>query len=70
MTLATSLQELIDQSHLPTVLLDNLRTYITDANTKLALPTDQDRKKLFPLNGKYSHHDEVEERLLFLRYIA
>jgi len=40
MTLATSLQELIDQSHLPTVLLDNLRTYITDANTKLAGPTD------------------------------
>ena len=56
--------------NLPTVLLDNLKSYITESNTKLAGPTDQDRKKLFPLNSKYSHNEEVDERLQFLRYIA
>ena len=52
MTLATSLQELIEKENLPTVILDNLKTYITDTNSKLGGPTDQDRKKIFPLNPK------------------
>jgi hypothetical protein len=28
------------------------------------------RKKLYLVNPKYSHHEEVDERLTFLRYIA
>ena len=32
--------------------------------------TNENRKKLFLINDKTSHHEEIDERLSFLRYIA
>ena len=31
---------------------------------------NKDRTKMFPLNPKHSHHDEVNERLSFLQEFA
>ena len=28
------------------------------------------RKKMFLINHKYSHHDEIDERLQFIKYVA
>ena len=30
----------------------------------------ENRKKIFLTNQKFSHHDEIDERLLFLKYVA
>lgn len=53
------------------VLLDNLSHYTQQAKAKVAEANKStDRKKLYLVNTKYSHHEEVDERLQFLKYIA
>jgi hypothetical protein len=52
------------------VILDDLRRYCDTSNAKLSEPSNENRKKLFLVNSKTSHHDEIDERLSFLRYIA
>ena len=57
------------------VLLKNLATYVCSARAKQAelgaKNVETDRKKLMLVNsGKYSHHEEVDERLQFLKYVA
>lgn len=72
MTLATSLSNLITEHDLIKILLANLKFYCEHSAAKVA-SGDYDvsqRKKLFILNPKYSHNDEIDERLQFLKYIA
>ena len=54
------------------VLLSNFENYCCLATAKLASGEFDvaQRKKLFLLNPKYSHHDEIDERLQFLKYLA
>lgn len=70
-TLAQSVSILIKEFNLPTILLNNLRDYSAQVNTLLTKSHDQElRKKLFVVNQKYSHQEEIDERLTFLRYIS
>ena len=50
------------------IVLDNLCHYCEQARAKCA--TGDDRKKVSMVNPKYSHHEEVDERLQFLKYLA
>ena len=53
------------------VLLDNLSNYTKQARAKVTEANKStDRKKLYLVNSKYSHHEEIVERLQFLKYIA
>jgi len=62
---------LITENNLVNILIDNLSHYTTLAKQKATEANKSgDRKKLNLVNSKYSHHDEVDERLQFLKYIA
>ena len=62
---------MIKDNNLVNVLLDNLSHYTQLAKAKVTEANkDADRKKLQLVNSKYSHHEEVDERLQFLKYIA
>jgi hypothetical protein len=54
---------LIEKEKLPQIILDNLKGYINKLNAKLAGPSTQDRKKAFIVNPKYSHNEEIDERI-------
>lgn len=66
--------KLINEVGLPRILLDNLTDYCQQVNRKLASAgttvDTSDRKKLYLVNPKYSHHEEVNERLQFIQYLA
>lgn len=64
-TLNTSLTKLIKEVGLPRILLANFSDYQKQLRGKLAesRASTSDRKKIFEVNPKYSHHDEVNERL-------
>ena len=50
----------------------NLQYYCDEVNKKIG-SNEYDltqAKKLFVLNPKYSHTDEIDERLQFLKYLA
>ena len=70
MTLGQSMHILLLECDLVGVVLANLSDYCTQARGKLSGAVDTDRKKLFLVNQRYSHHEEVDERLQFLKYIA
>lgn len=61
---------MIKEHGLVTKVLDNLKYYCKLVNEKLMEEAHEDRKKLFLVNPKYSHHDEVEKRLNFVKYLA
>jgi hypothetical protein len=52
--------------------LVNLQYYCDEVNKKIgSIEYDLTQaKKLFVLNPKYSHTDEIDERLQFLKYLA
>ena len=61
---------LIKDHQLIQIILNNLKHYCELVNSKVgAIPTEN-RKKLFLVNTKYAHHDEIDERLSFIKYIA
>ena len=65
LTLTTSLHQLINQCDLIKILMDNLKFYCELVSSKVSsgeFDVSQ-RKKLMVLNPKYSHHDEIDERL-------
>jgi hypothetical protein len=71
MTLQKSLGLIIQDEALPKVLLDNLTHYCNQARTKVTEQAKvETRKKVFLVNPKYSHHDEIDERLQFLKYVS
>jgi len=56
---------------LVTVLLNNLKNYSEQAAAKVTEQNKTEaRKKVFLVNPKYSHQDEIDERLQFLKYLA
>ena len=73
LTLAKSLDILITQRNLVGSLLGNLTKYCLRVKALLPEGTTTDvtqRKKLNLVNPKYSHHDEIDERLSFIKYLA
>jgi adenylyl- and sulfurtransferase ThiI len=71
MTLNDSLKSLVTENQLIQVLLANLRDYTVQAHSKLnSVAYNESRKKLFIVNTKYSHHEEIDERLQFIKYLA
>ena len=62
---------MIQEGGLVETLLSNLSEYCRQAASKVKDDTDvSQRKKLFLVNAKYSHSDEIDERLQFIKYIA
>lgn len=74
LNLQSSLTKLIQDNALVTVLIDNLSTYVQLARGKLAELGSKlvniERKKINLVSPKYTHHEEVDERLQFLKYVA
>ena len=73
MTLNDSLKSLISENQLVSVLIENLRDYANQARSKLSAGTaviNELRKKCYLVNQKYSHHEEIDERLQFIKYLA
>ncbi len=73
LTLAKSLDILITQRNLVGSLLSNLTKYCVRVKALLPIGTSTDvsqRKKLNLVNPKYSHHEEIDERLSFIKYLA
>ena len=73
LTLAKSLDILITQRNLVGSLLGNLTKYCLRVKALLPEGTTTDvsqRKKLNLVNPKYSHHEEIDERLSFIKYLA
>lgn len=68
-TLTASLSKLLNDEGLTEILITNLTDYQSQVSAKSVSPY-ADRKKLFAVNAKYSHHDEINERLQFLQYLA
>jgi len=59
------------EEHLVQILLENLREYLTKAQEKFtAAHASQHRTKLYLTSNNYSHAQEVEERLAFLRFLS
>lgn len=55
---------MIKENNLVNVLLDNLSHYTQLAKAKVTEANKEtDRKKLHLVNTKYTHHEEVDERL-------
>lgn len=52
------------------MLLQNLSDYCQQVNQKYNNEPIESRKKLFIVNQKHSHNDEIEERLSFIKYMA
>lgn len=51
--------------------MDNLKFYCKLAHSKSTEQSkNENRKKLYLINPKYSHHEEIDERLQFLKYVA
>lgn len=61
---------LIKEHQLINVVLNNLKHYCGLANAKIVTIPNENRKKLFIVNTKYSHQDEIDERLQFIKYLA
>lgn len=70
MTLVASISILINDGNLIDILLNNFNEYCTQANSKITTQELDQRKKLILVNLKYSHNEEVDERLQFLKYLA
>ena len=74
MTLKSVLNDLHQNQGFVDALLGNLESYCRAAAQKVAanpgLLGEQDRAKVFLLNPKHSHHDEMDERLSFLQEFA
>ena len=73
LTLAKSLDILITQRNLVSSLLSNLTKYCLKVKTLLPAGHTSDvsqRKKINLVNPKYSHHEEIDERLSFIKYLA
>jgi hypothetical protein len=68
-TLTISLTKLLNDEGLTEILITNLTDYQSQVTAKSVLQST-DRKKIFAVNPKYSHHDEINERLQFLQYLA
>ena len=68
--LTQSIAELLNEHNLIKAILDDTKRYCDFVNSKLEEPTNENRKKLFVLSKSSSHHEEIDERLSFLRYIA
>ena len=70
-TLNDLLNELNTQEHLIQTLLDSLRDYLVAAR-KAFTPASAilNRVKLYLVSGNYSHAQEVEERLLLLKFLS
>lgn len=54
-------------------MISNLQHYCQEANQKVeasSAPLVEARKKLFLVNAKHSHHEEIDERLQFIKYLA
>lgn len=57
--------------HVIEVILENFTKYGAKAKEYFAKEeTDVDRKKHFVGGSVYSHHDEVDKRLCFMKYFA
>ena len=73
-TLKSVLNDLHQNQGFVDALLGNLESYCRAAAQKVAanpgLLGEQDRAKVFLLNAKHSHHDEMDERLSFLQEFA
>lgn len=71
MTLVSSISILINEANLVDILLNNFTEYCIQATSKITAELDlSQRKKLVLVNPKYSHNEEVDERLQFLKYLA
>ena len=74
MTLKSVLNDLHQNQGFVDALLGNLNAYCSAAAQKIAsnpsLLGEHDRTKVFLLNPKHSHHDEMDERLSFLQEFA
>lgn len=70
MTLVASISILINEANLVDTLLNNFAEYCAQANSKIITQELDQRKKLILVNLKYSHNEEVDERLQFLKYLA
>lgn len=64
------IETLIKENQLITTVLNNLKHYCELVNDKIVIIPSESRKKLFLVNTKYSHHDEIDERLQFIKYVA
>ena len=70
-TFADLLGALNSEEHLVQILLDNLREYLIKAREKFTpAHAQQHRTKLYLTSTNYSHAQEVEERLAFLRFLS
>jgi hypothetical protein len=49
---------------------ERVKAAVASANEGSTAPDLKQRKKLNLVNPKYSHHDEIDERLQFLKYLA
>ena len=61
---------MIEKHQIVKVVLDNMNNYCQAVNDKFNGKPFESRKKLYIVHSKYSHHDEIDERLQFLKYIA
>ena len=58
-----------NQLHIVEILLENLTNYCRIVR-EAEIDFKVDRRKLHVLSNKYSHAEEIEERLQFLKYYA
>lgn len=63
LTLNQVLETLLKENNLIEIVVKNLTDYCNLANSKFSGQPYETRKKLFLVNNKYSHHDEIDERL-------
>lgn len=70
LTLTGVIESLIKDNQLIVAILDNLKHYCHQVNEKVVTIPTEPRKKLFLVNTKYSHFDEIDERLQFIKYLA
>jgi hypothetical protein len=66
-TLNKSINSLLQEHKLIDIVMANFVDYAERARNHMS---GENRKKLYLAGSKYSHHEEVDERLTFLRYIA
>lgn len=70
LTLTKSLEILLTEKNLVASLLKNLTKYCERVKALVGSADVSNRKKLNLVNAKYSHHDEIDERLSFIKYLA
>ena len=62
---------MVQEHNILDVYLDNMNQYCEAANQFIAKENDSaNRKKLYVNYGAYSHHDEIDKRLEFLKFFA